>query len=167
MPTTWHGKLLRRCSDGAKAVWAPIGRLLIAFVDAVERGCSCFCTAMSDGSRRAAQAVLPAKYGVKLQRTSSDQEQGIVEGAEVAVGRNTSWGIFLVVFSTVLREGVESVIFLAGVGNNNPESLILPGLVGLVCGIGVGLFLYYTGKQVGGHQWFAGTPGAAGATGTF
>lgn len=58
------------------------------------------------------------------------------------------YNIFFIVFTTVLREGIESVVFLAGVGNAKPQSIPLPGFVGLVAGIAVGVFLFYGGKQV-------------------
>ncbi|KAL6765919.1 iron permease FTR1 family-domain-containing protein [Haematococcus lacustris] len=63
-------------------------------------------------------------------------------------------GIFMIVFVTVLREGIESVIFLAGVGNAKPSSLPLPGLVGFACGVAAGMFLYYSGRQVKDLKWF-------------
>lgn len=72
------------------------------------------------------------------------------ENEDLVVTKGQGSGLFLLVFSTVLREGIESVVFLAGVGNAQPSSLPLPGLVGLICGVLAGSTLYYSGKQVGG-----------------
>lgn len=145
-PTTWHGRLRRSYTKTVGVVCLPVGRVLEAFVDVVERGCGKCCTGLETCGRSVRRRMLPSKYGLEEPKQTPGLEDGVV--ADLAVGRSHSWGIFLVVFSTVLREGIESVIFLAGVGNNDPQSLILPGVVGLVCGLAVGFFLYYTGKQV-------------------
>ena len=49
---------------------------------------------------------------------------------------------------TVLREGLESVIFLFGVGNASPLSIPISGLIGILCGLSVGVVIYYSGKKV-------------------
>ena len=56
--------------------------------------------------------------------------------------------IFILALVTVVREGLETMVFLAGVGNAKPTAIPLPGIVGIICGVLVGVALYYTGKQV-------------------
>ena len=54
-------------------------------------------------------------------------------------------GIFLLAFSTTLREGIEAVVFLFGVtAGQKIQSIILPGFVGVIMGLAVGVILYYT-----------------------
>ena len=54
-------------------------------------------------------------------------------------------GIFLLAFTTTLREGIEAVVFLAGVtAGQKVQSVILPCFVGLLMGLAVGVVLYYT-----------------------
>lgn len=64
-----------------------------------------------------------------------------------------TYSMFLVVFFTVLREGLESVVFLFGVGNTNPLAIPISGLIGIFCGLCVGVVLYYSGKQVKDIKW--------------
>ena len=51
----------------------------------------------------------------------------------------------LLAFTTTLREGMETVIFLTGVSAGlDPRSIPLAGLVGVLLGIAVGVALFYT-----------------------
>ena len=55
------------------------------------------------------------------------------------------WQVFLLAFSTTLREGIESVIFLTGVSAGiDPRSIPIAGIVGILLGLAVGIALYYT-----------------------
>lgn len=54
------------------------------------------------------------------------------------------WGIFVIAFTTTLREGLEAVIFIAGVSAGLPVSSVpIPAVVGIIMGITVGVILYY------------------------
>lgn len=75
--------------------------------------------------------------------------------AKIDVGRGNQWSIFLLAFTAVFREGVESVIFLAGVSTTTSWTAIpLAGIVGVLIGLAVGFALYYTGKQIKDIAWF-------------
>lgn len=63
------------------------------------------------------------------------------------------YNIFFLAFFTVIREGLEVVVFLAGVGNAKPTAIPLSGFVGIICGICVGIILYYTGKTIENVKW--------------
>jgi high-affinity iron transporter len=53
------------------------------------------------------------------------------------------YAMFVLPFITVLREGVEVVIFVSGVSYASPASAFpLPAVVGLACGCGVGVALF-------------------------
>jgi high-affinity iron transporter len=57
------------------------------------------------------------------------------------------YAMFLLPFITVLREGLECVVFVAGAGittkGANARSYPLPVVIGLVCGLLAGMLLYY------------------------
>lgn len=64
------------------------------------------------------------------------------------------YALFLLPFITTLREGVEAVVFVGGVGLGKPaESFPLPVIVGLVCGFLVGFILYKCGNRMS-IKWF-------------
>lgn len=47
--------------------------------------------------------------------------------------------------SATLREGIESVMFLTGVSQGDGvRSIIIPGIIGVVLGLAVGVLLYYS-----------------------
>ena len=75
--------------------------------------------------------------------------------AKIDVGRANQWSVFFLAFTAVFREGVESVIFLAGVSTTSSWTAIpLAGIVGVVIGLAVGFALYYTGRQIKDIAWF-------------
>ncbi|CUM56503.1 uncharacterized protein AC631_04630 [Debaryomyces fabryi] len=57
--------------------------------------------------------------------------------------------MFILPFITTLREGLEAVVFVGGVGLDSPASSFpLPVICGLIAGIVVGGLLYYSGSTV-------------------
>ncbi|KAK9865546.1 hypothetical protein WJX84_002270 [Apatococcus fuscideae] len=86
------------------------------------------------------------KWEMKLAAGASHQEQKSKMG---------NAGIFLLAFSTTLREGIEAVVFLFGVtAGQKIQSIILPGFVGVIMGLAVGVILYYTGRTINDIWWF-------------
>ncbi|KAG2146287.1 iron permease FTR1 [Suillus clintonianus] len=77
-----------------------------------------------------------AKWRVKLQRAFSGQH----------VDRRTmtgKWVLFILPMITVLREGIEAVVFVGGVALGQPaKSIPIAAIVGLVCGLVCGFFIY-------------------------
>ncbi|TPX35995.1 hypothetical protein SmJEL517_g01855 [Synchytrium microbalum] len=75
--------------------------------------------------------------------TSSSSHQHINSLAKLprkSFFREYSFGILS--FTIVIREGMESVLFLTGVGQSDPISLIIPGVVGFILGILVGYLVW-------------------------
>jgi len=95
--------------------------------------------------------------GATLLRVSKMQEKWRVKLAQameskVAVsGTQTGWfkrwaekyALFMLPFITVVREGLEAVVFVAGVSFSSPASAVpLPVFVGLLAGCVVGYFIF-------------------------
>jgi FTR1 family protein len=58
--------------------------------------------------------------------------------------KNHKWSMCLLAFSATLREGIESVLFLTGVGaGSSVKAVIIPGIVGLIVGILTGVAIFY------------------------
>lgn len=64
--------------------------------------------------------------------------------------------IFFLIFVTVVREGVETAVFIGGVGASNWRSLPLPAFVGIILGLIVGLVIVRGGRRVSNSnlKWF-------------
>jgi high-affinity iron transporter len=80
-----------------------------------------------------------------------------LRGATMASAQSKSArsAVFLLAFTTTLREGLECVVFIAGTsGGVDAKSIPLPALVGIIMGTAVGVILYYTGKKISDISWF-------------
>jgi len=77
-----------------------------------------------------------AKWRVKLEKAFS----GAQTDGQTRVGR---WVLFILPLITVLREGMEAVIFVGGVSLGQPATSIpIATIVGLICGLVVGFIIY-------------------------
>ncbi|CAK5272180.1 unnamed protein product [Mycena citricolor] len=77
-----------------------------------------------------------AKWRVKLERAFS----GAQADGESRAGR---WVLFILPFVTVLREGMEAVVFVGGVALGQSATAIpIAAIVGLIAGLVVGMFVY-------------------------
>ena len=87
---------------------------------------------------------LQAKWRVKLARA--------IEAKDSAKGKNVQgrfklwcekYAMFVLPFITVLREGLEAVVFIGGVSLGLPASSFpLPVIIGIACGCLVGFLIY-------------------------
>ncbi|KAG0707939.1 iron permease FTR1 [Suillus ampliporus] len=77
------------------------------------------------------------KWRIKLQRAFSGQH----------VDRRTKtgkWVLFILPLITVLREGIEAVVFVGGVALGQPASSIpIAAIAGLICGLICGFLIYH------------------------
>ncbi|MCO5586577.1 hypothetical protein L7F22_040518 [Adiantum nelumboides] len=63
--------------------------------------------------------------------------------------KRSKWTLFLIPFTVVVREGVEAVIFLGGIGlEGSGTAYPIPAVVGALCGVLVGYLLYKGGNHV-------------------
>ena len=89
---------------------------------------------------------LKEKWQRKILEASNNA--GADSGSRVGIwGRK--YGMFLLPFITVMREGLEAVIFVGGVGVAAPASSFpLPVIIGLLCGGIIGYIVYVGGNTV-------------------
>ena len=83
------------------------------------------------------------KWRVKLAKAL--EEKPVTTGGRKAAFKRwcEKYCMFMVPFITVLREGLEAVVFIAGVSFSAPASAVpLPVIMGLVAGFAVGYLLY-------------------------
>jgi FTR1 family protein len=62
-------------------------------------------------------------------------------------GRNR-YALFILAFSAVFREGVETVLLITGISRGNPESLPIPGLLGIFIGVIFGYFVAFGSRPI-------------------
>lgn len=94
-----------------------------------------------------------AKWESKLQRQAA--AQAAAQTDPTLNTKSGKWGIWVLAFTTTLREGLEAVVFIAGVSAGLPVSSIpIPAVIGIIMGLSVGFILYWTGKKVSDIAWF-------------
>ncbi|KAB5596068.1 Iron permease FTR1 [Ceratobasidium theobromae] len=68
--------------------------------------------------------------------------------AKNRVGSNGKWILFILPFITVLREGLEAVIFIGGVSlGQRATSIPLAAIIGLICGLLVGYIIHASSSR--------------------
>lgn len=106
--------------------------------------------------------ILISVMGVAMLRINKMKEKWRVKLAQALIrtppkGRDRfrigylskKYCMFILPFITCLREGLEAVVFVGGVGINQPASSFpIPVIVGLIAGIIVGYLLYISGSSV-------------------
>ncbi|KAJ3214275.1 high-affinity iron permease [Dinochytrium kinnereticum] len=82
----------------------------------------------------------------------SDDDRTLVDSERKLVG----FGAMVVIpFITVLREGLEGIVFLAGFAiSEDPGTIPIAVIVGLLCGMIIGFLLYRYGNTVNLHVFF-------------
>lgn len=90
---------------------------------------------------------LQDKWRVKLAKALEDKDT--TKGAKKGTLRSRfkqwseKYAMFMLPFITVLREGLEAVVFIGGVSLGLPAtSFPLPVVVGILCGSLIGFFIY-------------------------
>lgn len=88
-------------------------------------------------------AKMQEKWRVKLAKALEDKPV-TAEGKKGSFKRwCEKYAMFMLPFITVLREGLEAVIFIAGVSFSAPASAVpLPVIIGLIAGFAVGFIIY-------------------------
>ncbi|KDE05991.1 high-affinity iron transporter [Microbotryum lychnidis-dioicae p1A1 Lamole] len=79
------------------------------------------------------------------QKFVADSEVDVKDQREARSGK---WSLFLLPLITVLREGLECVVFVGGVSlGQSARSIPLAAIVGLICGLIVGYLIYAGGSR--------------------
>ena len=99
---------------------------------------------------------LITKWEEKISKSSSEATLNVPKDPldSQKSGFKATYAFGLLSFTIVLREGLEAVLFIAGVGSNEPLSLVIPSIVGLLLGLLVGWLLYKGSSNINLHWFF-------------
>jgi high-affinity iron transporter len=80
---------------------------------------------------------LQQKWKLKISQVMQERQ---VKGF---AGNSRKYAMFVLPFITVLREGLEAVVFVGGVSLSEPATAFpLPVVVGIACGVLIGYSIY-------------------------
>ncbi|RMD42243.1 hypothetical protein DV735_g2911, partial [Chaetothyriales sp. CBS 134920] len=134
--------------SGAEYIWEAVFALLASIIISLM------------GAALLRVSKMQEKWRLKLTRALESKsfqhhlERGLVGGNAAATGTwkqklkfyTEKYIMFVLPFITMLREGLEAVIFIGGVsGGMSAKSIPLPAICGLIAGIGVGTLIYLGG----------------------
>ncbi|KAL2614126.1 hypothetical protein R1flu_025818 [Riccia fluitans] len=92
-----------------------------------------------------------SKWEKKLTKVTTDSVQNFSTGE-----LQSKYALFLIPFTVIIREGVEAVIFLGGIGlQGSGTAYPLAAVTGAICGIAIGYAIYRGGSHVA-FRWFLG-----------
>jgi len=104
-----------------------------------------------------AGAALMTTVIVWVARRGSSREE--LEARAASRMQGGGWGLFLLVFVSILREGIEAVLFLEAAGSPAPAGVaagaLAGGLAGLAAAVILGALLLRASRRVGMRSFFA------------
>ncbi|ORY04644.1 iron permease FTR1, partial [Basidiobolus meristosporus CBS 931.73] len=149
---TLLGLLVSLCIGGAFiAVWYTVASNLWAKSEKLWEGCfSLIAVIMISvmGLAMLKTKRMQEKWKVKLANSMNDKE------AKGIRAKSKKYALFLLPFITVMREGLEGLVFIGGISISEPASSIP---IAAICGILAGCFvgwLLYRGGNIVKFQWF-------------
>ncbi len=108
-----------------------------------------------EGSVMLIAAVLLTWMIFWMQGQGSKLQQHLEERARTASRRDGYWGLFGLAFIAVVREGVETALFLtAAAFQADGLQVIAGGLLGLAIAIGIGWLLFAAGRRISIRNFF-------------
>lgn len=109
--------------------------------------------AIFEGSMMVLAAILLTTMIVWMARAKHVQHQ-IEARVAVELSDHHRYGLFAVVFAAVLREGIETVIFLEAVALRGAQQSLLGAVLGIFTAAILGYFLFSSAKRMGLKTFF-------------
>ncbi len=91
-----------------------------------------------------------------MMKTGKEIQKKLEEKVDVSIKQQQKYGILTLALISVLREGVETVLFLAGVGATEDSLWIVvwSGLLGIAVAIIIAVLIFYSGKRINLRLFF-------------
>ncbi|KAI9327470.1 iron permease FTR1 family-domain-containing protein [Zopfochytrium polystomum] len=126
----------------------------VSFMEGVMAKAKTYFRKNKDGSAAEKPAVKSAEGGKKKDAADADEaDDSSAEGPRAS--RSAANALFLIPLITVLREGLEGMVFLGGIGiSADPGTIPIAAIVGLLAGVLLGWVIYRAGKSVALRTFF-------------
>ena len=122
--------------------------LAVFFEQFIDGGFSGFSEELFEGIIMIFASILLGSMVIWMTK-NKDHSKQLQQITEKAINsKNTYWGIFVIVFLSVLREGIEIVLFLYGLILKNGGISILLSSLGVCLALIIGYVIFYQGKKL-------------------
>jgi len=81
--------------------------------------------------------------------------RNVIEDKTGAAAQSGSWGIFLLVLFAILREGIETAIFLVASSNIDQGFSMIGFILGILLAVGIGYLIVIQGKRISLKKFFS------------
>jgi high-affinity iron transporter len=149
--TIWYTKG-KNIWDGAELLWESV----FGFVASIFITITAISMLKSHELTDKLQKKLARKITMAANEGDTFEEHDeLLESRLNEIGSSASFAFFWIPLLTVVREGVEALIFVGGVAiSESPSAIPLAALCGLILGLGVGAFIHYGGSKMTLHYFF-------------
>jgi high-affinity Fe2+/Pb2+ permease len=117
----------------------------------------CFCSCLAVCELMSSCSSYYKPYHAQINKFREIWERKLQASLDKAQAQGTKLAgstMFWIPFVSVLREGIEGVLFLTGASAGYPaRSIPIPGILGLVIGVLVGFALFRAGSQLNIHRF--------------
>ncbi len=91
-------------------------------------------------------------------RRGREVQASLERDVRQAASRGSAWGLFGLTFVAVVREGIETALFLnAALFTTTPAQTLIGGILGLTIAIGLGWVIFAAGKRLNIRAFFQAT----------
>lgn len=151
--------------DALRYVWLGVGAA-ITFCVAVAVGLQLWSASLPEGQQEALETVLAlvavaaVTYMIVWMRRHARNLKHDLEGATAtALAKGTAWALVATAVLAVLREGLETAVFLLAAFNASGDSLLAGGgaLAGIIIAAGIGYGIYRGGVRINLARFFRAT----------
>ena len=147
IPKIWLGAI------GAGAVSLAIGLLLFTTVGSFEEPYE----QIFEGSTMLLAAAVVTWMLFWMRRQSMNLKGELQSAVDRVLGEGTAWGLAILAFTAVIREGVETALFLAGQATSEDTaagSVLVGALLGLAGAVAIGWVFYRGSRTIDLRRFF-------------
>jgi high-affinity iron transporter len=133
-----------------------VGAVFVSVLNALERSHQPFAPALKpllEGAFGLVAIALLSWMLIWMTQQAKSIKSEVEKGISQALDGNAGWGIFGLIFFAVLREGFETVVFIAAQFQQGWLP-VLGAIAGLIGAVGIGVLLFKLGIKINLRQFF-------------
>lgn len=146
--------------EGSKQVWYGVGLAVVLSVvagillEVVGSGFEYPAKGIYEGAMSVFATVVLTYMIFWMARQARNIKAHLHRQLNTALTSKQTLGLFLIAFAAVMREGLETALFLSAATFTSSQSIVGGGLLGLAIAVGLALLIYYGGVRLNLRTFF-------------